>query len=142
MTPHAIARVRSSWHAIESDRDRFGAVFYARLFELAPDTRAMFTGDLAAQSAKLVATLHVVVEYLDRLGEVLPAVRQLGQRHQREWQVRADHYDRVREALLWALGQQLGQAAFDDDLREAWLQAYEAVAVTMQQVPDRATDAG
>jgi nitric oxide dioxygenase len=142
MTPHDIARVRSSWHAIDSDRQQFGARFYARLFELAPDTRAMFKGDLAAQSAKLVATLHVVVEYLDRLDDVLPAVRQLGQRHQQEWQVHPEHYDRVREALLWALEQQLGQHAFDDELRRAWLLAYEAVAMPMQQAPDGATDAG
>ena len=142
MTPHDVARVRSSWQAIDTDRGAFGARFYARLFELAPDTRPMFKGNLAAQSAKLVATLHVVVEYLDRLDDVLPAVRQLGQRHRQEWQVQPEHYARVREALLWALEQQLGLDAFDDELRRAWLQAYEAVATPMQQSPDLSIDAG
>jgi len=132
MTPQDIDRVRRSWLLIEPRREEVGRLFYGRLFELQPATRAMFKGDMAAQAAKLMATLNVVVEHLDQLDAVLPAVRQLGLRHRREWQVSDAMYYWVRDALLWTLQRSLGEA-FDGDMHVAWGQAYDRVAGPMKQ---------
>lgn len=134
MTPQDIERVRRSWLLVEPRREEAGRLFYGRLFESQSAARAMFRGDVAAQSAKLMATLNVVVEHLDKLDDILPAVRQLGLRHRHEWQVSDEMYDWVREALLWSLQHSLGEA-FDAALRAAWGQAYDCIAGEMRK-PD------
>jgi nitric oxide dioxygenase len=140
MTPQDIDRVRRSWALIEPRREETGRLFYARLFESQPATRTMFRGEAAAQSAKLMATLNVVVEHLDKLDDILPAVRLLGQRHRQEWQVVDEMYDWVRDALLWSLQRSLGDA-FDAGHKMAWSRAYERIAGVMKQAADEAPPA-
>ena len=36
-------------------------MFYGRLFEIAPETKALFKGDMSEQGRKLMATLAVVI---------------------------------------------------------------------------------
>jgi nitric oxide dioxygenase len=74
-------------------------------------------------------TLTVVVKGIDRLDGLVPAVQALGRRHA-GYGVRPAHYDLVGSALLWTLGQGLGDA-FTDDVRDAWAQAYGTLAAVM-----------
>ena len=53
-------------------------LFYGRLFELDPTLRPMFRGDMREQGRKLMQMLAVAVHGLDRLHEILPAVRAMG----------------------------------------------------------------
>jgi nitric oxide dioxygenase len=66
---------------------------------------------------------------LDRLDQMLPAVRALGRRHA-HYGVESEHYATVGSALVWTLQQGLG-AAFTPALRSAWLEAYDLLAWTM-----------
>jgi hemoglobin-like flavoprotein len=127
MTPEQIRLVRESFAQVPAETA--AELFYARLFELAPSVRSMFHGDLKQQGRKLMATLTIAVKSLDNLESILPAVRQLGQRHA-GYGVTTEHYWVVGQALIWTLQRCLG-AAFDKETEEAWLEAYGALAMQM-----------
>ena len=131
MTPHQIALVQSSWQQVQPIRATAADLFYARLFEVAPDVRTLFRRDVHAQGAMLMSMLDVVVGGLGRLAELLPTAQALARRHV-GYGVRPAHYDSVGMALLWTLEQGLGPA-FTADLRAAWAAAYQLLADAMKQ---------
>lgn len=79
-------------------------MFYRRLFAAAPDTRALFAADLAAQKRALLATLVVLRTSLRQLEAIVPALRALGARH-RGYGVRPEQYPVVGTALLGAMAE-------------------------------------
>ncbi|MEM1307273.1 MAG: globin domain-containing protein, partial [Pseudomonadota bacterium] len=91
MTPDDIARVQASFAKVAPIADDAAALFYGRLFEIAPEVKPLFKGDMAEQGAKLMATLKVVVDGLNDLDAVLPAARALAVRHV-DFGVEAQHY--------------------------------------------------
>lgn len=131
MTPDQIQLVRHTWQQVLPIRATAAALFYGRLFELAPEVRPMFKRDIHAQGAMLMATLASVVEHLDHLDAVMPTAQTLARRHV-GYGVRAEHYAVVGTALLWTLEQGLG-TAFTPAVREAWAAAYGALADAMKQ---------
>lgn len=110
------------------DADQLAARFYARLFEADPSTQPLFRGDMKAQGQKLVQTIAVVVHGLDNLTALVPAIQNLGRRHAGYGVTRA-HWDSVGSALLWTLADTFG-AAFTDEVRAAWANAYSLIAET------------
>ena len=128
MTPEQVLLVQASFARLASG-NRVAEVFYERLFALDPSLRRLFSGDPAAQRGKLMAALRVVVAGLDRLDEILPAVRGLGRRHAR-YGAEPEHYATVGEALVWTLEQGLA-ADFKPAVRGAWMTAYNLLAWTM-----------
>lgn len=131
MTPQQVALVQTSWQQVLPIRTTAADLFFAQLFEVAPEVRTLFHRDVHAQGAMLMAMLDAVVTGLDRLGELLPTVQALAQRHA-GYGVRPAHYDSVGTALLWTLEQGLG-AGFTPELRAAWAAAYAALAGAMKQ---------
>jgi hemoglobin-like flavoprotein len=112
------------------------ALFYSRLFELAPQTEALFryplgTTGMARQGAKLIETLQVAVDYLDRPVQLTPIIEELGRRHA-SYGVTAADYDLVGTALLWTLQQCLGQG-FTAEVEAAWAALYAQLATTMKR---------
>jgi nitric oxide dioxygenase len=83
------------------------ALFYGRLFEIAPAVKSLLRGDMTEQGCKLMATLGVVVNSLGNLEAVLPAASALAKRHV-DYGVKAADYTPVGAALLWTLEQNLG----------------------------------
>jgi hemoglobin-like flavoprotein len=130
MSPQQIELVQRSWAELVPGPEDTAALFYGRLFEIAPQTRSMFKGDLQTQGAKLAAVLSTVVANLTRLEQVLPVARQLAVRHV-AWGVQPAHYDLVGEALLWALGRSIG-SSFSNEMRTAWAKAYLLLAGEMK----------
>jgi nitric oxide dioxygenase len=129
MTPEQVQLVKSSFARIAPIKDQAAALFYRRLFELDPDLRPLFGGDMAAQGAKLMAALGGAIASLDQMASVLPSVRKLGRRHA-DYGVRPEHYATVGEALMWTLEQGLG-ADFTPATRRAWIDAYAGLAWVM-----------
>lgn len=99
--------------------------FYRRLFAVAPDTRALFAADLAAQKRALLATLVVLRTSLRQLEAIVPALRALGARH-RGYGVRPEQYPVVGTALLGAMAE-VGGADWDPAYTAAWAAAYQVV---------------
>lgn len=131
MTPDQITQVQASWTQLQPLQATMAGLFYGRLFEIAPETRPLFTREIHAQGALLMKMLDAVVRQLDRLELLLPVAAQLAQRHV-AYGVRPAHYDSVGTALLWTLEQALGRAAFSPALRQAWAAAYGALAGAMK----------
>ena len=131
MTPRQIVLVRESWQGVRPISDRAAELFYERLFQLDPGLRSMFRGDMATQGRKLMVMIDTVVGRLDRLGELVPAVQALGQRHA-GYGVADEHYAIVGTALLDTLRAGLGDA-FDAEVEEAWAVAYGTLAGVMKE---------
>ncbi|WP_398478800.1 globin family protein [Tardiphaga sp.] len=122
MTPDQIALVQDSFKKVVPIADVAADLFYGRLFEIAPEVKPMFRGDIKEQGRKLMATLGVVVTGLTRLETVLPAASALARKHV-DYGVKAEHYAPVGAALLWTLEKGLGDA-WTPDLADAWATAY------------------
>ena len=86
---------------------------------------------MAEQKKKLMQTLAFCVNGLTKLDEIVPAVKELGQRHV-GYRVAEEHYDSVGAALLWTLEQGLGEA-FTDDVKSAWTTVYTVLSTTMKE---------
>ncbi|HTK55007.1 MAG TPA: globin domain-containing protein [Gemmatimonadaceae bacterium] len=132
MTPEEIRLVRSSWSMIAERSDAFTARFYDHLFVIDAGAADLFNGvNMTIQRWKLAQTLGVVVQALDDLDALLPAVAALGRRHTR-YGVLHHHFDSVGAALLQAFVDTLGQQ-FTPAVRAAWVRAYSLVATEMQK---------
>ena len=130
MTPEQTMLVKSSWEKVQPISDKAAELFYGRLFELDPDLRSLFKGDMEEQGKKLMRMISTAVAALDRLEAIVPAVQQLGVRHV-GYGVKDEDYDKVAVCLLWTLEQGLGDA-FTPDTREAWTVMYTTVADVMK----------
>jgi nitric oxide dioxygenase len=129
MSPTAIALVQDSFRKIVPIADQAAAIFYARLFDLDPELRPMFGGDMTEQGRKLMSMLATAVGSLTRLDQLLPVVRALGIRHN-GYGVSEEHYATVGAALLWTLEKGLGPE-FTPAVRDAWTNTYALLANTM-----------
>ncbi len=130
MTPEQITLVKDSFSKVAPIREQAAALFYGRLFEIAPEVRPLFKGDIEEQGRKLMQVIATAVGALDRLGDIVPVVQDLGRRHA-GYGVHEAYYDKVAEALLWTLGQGLG-TAFTPAVKEAWTVTYTILADTMK----------
>lgn len=130
MTPEQVALVQSSWEKVVPIKEKAAELFYGKLFELDADLKPLFKGDIVEQGHKLMMMINSVVTKLDKLGEIVPAVQDLGKRHV-AYGVKDAHYDAVGAALLWTLGAGLGDA-FTDEAKEAWTAAYTTLATAMK----------
>ena len=69
MTPEQQRLVRDGFSKVALNAGAAAPLFYERLFALDPALRPLFKGDMEAQGAKLMATIGVAVDSLDRLHE-------------------------------------------------------------------------
>ena len=122
MTPEQVTLVQESFAKVAPISDQAAVMFYDRLFETAPQVKAMFPADMTEQRRKLMATLAVVVNGLAKLESILPAASALAQRHV-AYGAKPAHYPVVGAALLWTLEKGLGEA-WTPAVAEAWTAAY------------------
>lgn len=121
--------VRESFDSMQEYETSVVVLFYGRLFEIAPETRALFKIDIREQSRKLMDTLRTTVDSLDHFTELSPVLEELGRKHL-TYGVQDYHYEKLRSALLWAMGQALG-LEFDRDTRAAWDELLSAISSMM-----------
>jgi len=130
LTADDIMLVRASFARVVPVKDAAADLFYARLFERAPQLRKLFPADLRQQKQKLMATLGMAVGALNDLDALVPKVKALGMRHA-GYGATAAHYDVVGDVLLLTLARALGDA-FTPEVRVAWTKVYAVLAATMQ----------
>jgi len=106
-----------------------GALFYERLFTVNPGFRPLFKNDMRIQGVKLMTMLAIIVYNLHQPGQVLSAIRDLGQRHV-AYGVKLADYDALADALMWTLEQVLAED-FTPAVRDAWAVCYQEVAGEM-----------
>lgn len=124
-----IELVRSTWTAVAANPDATAALFYARLFQTAPEVKALFNGDMKSQGRKLMQMIGVAVNNMARLEEIRPALRDLGARHH-NYGAQPEHYPIVGAVLVATLAEALGND-FTEEAKAAWEKTYGAVALAM-----------
>jgi nitric oxide dioxygenase len=122
MTPDEVKLVQQSFSKVVPIADQAAILFYDRLFEIAPQVKAMFPADMTEQRKKLIAMLAAVVNGLADLPSILPAASALAKRHV-AYGAKAAHYPVVGAALLWTLEKGLGEG-WTPDVASAWTTAY------------------
>ncbi len=131
ITPRQAELVQSSFRIVQPMAATTADLFYKKLFEIDSSAAVLFKGDIKQQGQRFVQVLAVAVGGLSNLSTLVPIVKQLGVRHV-GYGIRAEHYDSVREALLWTLALVL-QDAYTDDVRGAWATAYAMLAGVMKE---------
>ena len=99
MTPKQVALVQDSFAKVIPISETASGLFYDRLFEIAPQVKAMFPNDMTEQRRKLMVMLAAVVKGLGNLDSILPAASALAKRHV-GYGAQAEHYPVVGSALL------------------------------------------
>jgi nitric oxide dioxygenase len=122
MTPDQVKLVQQSFAKVAPISEAAAVLFYDRLFEVAPQVKAMFPADMTEQRRKLMAMLAAVVNGLGDLPSILPAASALAKRHV-SYGTKAEHYPVVGGALLWTLEKGLGDG-WTPEIANAWTTAY------------------
>jgi NAD(P)H-flavin reductase/hemoglobin-like flavoprotein len=128
--------IRDSFALVEPIADKVSNHFYALLFLENPRLREMFPPMMDGQRSRLVGALVRVVGMLERPGELVEFLQQLGRDH-RKFDVRPEHYDLVGHALMSALRRFAGPS-WTPEIDEAWREAYHVIATTMIAAADDA----
>src|SRR5690606_10209762 len=100
-------------------------------FSVAPDTRDLFPVNMQTQRSRLFRALVHLVQMVDRPQELTPFLRQLGKDH-RKFGVRDEHFDALGVALRAAV-RKFTTVEWTDEVDQAWVQAYEIMARTLQE---------
>ncbi len=122
------AAIQASIERLTGDPMEMMECFYDRLFEISPESEALFKGDMRVQYEKLVDMLMLVLHSLDNLGQLVVAVEELGERHARNG-VTPAQYDEVEQALIHALSQNV--IGWTEEEQAAWGTLYGFLADLM-----------
>jgi len=129
ITKAEAALIRSGFATLTGDSRLAAETFYAHLFRLAPETRALFVADLERQGVKLMNTLAVVVEQVENWGLLRTALEDLALRHT-AYGVRPEHYALTGAALQATLHDRLGPD-YTPDMAAVWQRVYDEIETVM-----------
>lgn len=129
MTPDQVKAIQESFAKVAPIAEQAAALFYGRLFEIAPRVKPLFRGNMKEQGKKLMGTLAAVVNGLNDLEAILPTASALAKKHV-AYGVKAADYEPVGAALLWTLERGLGEH-WTADLAAAWGAAYTVLSEYM-----------
>jgi hemoglobin-like flavoprotein len=130
VSPDQVHLIRKSFAELSYHNHVAALVFYRRLFQLDPELRPLFTGDIEEQSRKLMDMLGALIAMLERPVGLEIELRAMGARHA-GYGVKDPHYATVGAALIDMLAETLGEK-FTPEMRDAWLALYGAVESTMK----------
>jgi nitric oxide dioxygenase len=128
-TDREIELVRGTWAKASQDPSAAAALFYGRLFEVAPDVKPLFTADMKEQGLKLMQMIGIAVNNMHQIESIVPALHELAERHD-DYGAVPEHYPVVGQVLIETLDKALGDE-FTDEAEEAWAKTYGALATVM-----------
>ncbi len=143
MTPQQARLLAESFSKIENRLYELGSLVHRRLFEISPESRRLFKGDMEEQALKMARVFGEFARLQRRsqhfmpvtgkAGEVIiPGIGSLGARHEINYGVRSKHFGHMREALLYAIKSLLGRD-YNDEIGLAWSEAFDMLANSMQK---------
>ncbi len=143
MTPAQTRLLAETFAKLENRLPELGAAVYEKLFEISPDSRPLFKGNMDEQNAKLAKVFAEFVRVKSRSKHFLPVTQQggeavipgvgpLGSRHEQSYGVEARHYSFMRTALLHALERLLGKD-YNEEVAAAWGETFDMLAEAMQK---------
>ena len=143
MTPEQTRLLGESFAKLENRLYDLGSLVYQKLFEIDPNSRRLFKGDMEEQKLKLARVFAEFIRVKTRSqhflpvtkkgGEaIIPGVGSLGERHDANYGVGCKHYVYMREALLYAISTLLGKE-YNDEIGLAWSETFDMLADAMQK---------
>ncbi len=125
-----IQLVQDSFAKVVPIADAAAEIFYADLFETAPEVKPYFAdANMTEQGKKLMTTLGVVVNGLRDLDKIVPVAQALAVKHV-DYGVKAEDYASVGASLLRTLEKGLGDA-YTPETAQAWTTAYTTLSGVM-----------
>lgn len=112
--------------------DEIGADTFARLFETAPHLRELFPRDLAGPQRAFLKVMTFSVHTLERPEEFRRPLEELGRRHA-EFLLSERDYEKMRDALLWAMRRHLGGDSWTAEAEEAWGRVFDLASGVMRE---------
>jgi len=122
-------RILDGFQLINPHIDQMTHLFYDCLFQRAPEVRSLFVADMEKQRQHFAASLALIVRNLRFLDAIEQSLRELGRHHARNG-VRPQHYAVVRDAMLFALAQTLGEA-WTDQMSDDWGRLLDVISRKM-----------
>ena len=129
MNAQQIKLVKESWGFIIVKPEEAGQLFYARLFETAPELRHLFHGNIKEQARKLMSMVTLIVSKLEKLDTIIHEIKSLAVRHNK-YGARREHYSAVGDSLMWTLKSGLGDR-WTTDTETAWLLVFKILSEAM-----------
>ena len=129
MTREQVQLVKSSFQALTPQRNRLAGLFFAQLFVREPSLRSILRGDPRSLGSELFEGLAAIVDSIDRLYPIVPALDWLAVQSARRG-VGERHYAAIAEAMLAAFRDGLGDA-YTPELEGAWRHAADKVTAVM-----------
>ncbi len=139
ITPEQIKLVSDSWRKVVPISSTAAELFYNKLFELNPEYKKLFSGDMQEQGRKLMSMINMAATSLDNLEVMIPALKNLGARHI-DYGVVEEDYAVAAEALLWTLEKGLGDE-FTPEVKLAWVEVYTVLYGIMMEGVQEAKEA-
>jgi hemoglobin-like flavoprotein len=121
MNSKQVALVQDSFNQLRPAGDFIAAIFYRRLFEVAPEAKQLFKQPVTVQYAALMRGLSIAVSTLDDPDHFVSYIHALARAHY-NYGVTPAYYETAVRVLLDTLQTGLGNA-FTDELRDAWTAA-------------------
>jgi hemoglobin-like flavoprotein len=125
-----IKLVQDSFVKVSAKQQEAGDVLYTHLFECCPDVAGIFKADMKEQSRQFLKMIKTVVEGLNNVHIIMPAIQNLGNRHV-DYGVTAEQYKYFKESLIFALDKVLGKD-FDEKTKSAWSKLYDVLGDLMK----------
>jgi len=142
-----VSSVLDSWERVRRIDDyekKTGAILFTRLFELEPDAKSIFgfKDDLTMEelgkherfSKHATYFIQMIDKALGMLGpdiELLTEIlMDLGLKHAK-YGVKPEYFPSMGHALIHAVELQLGQEAFNREIKDAWVEVYGALSYDM-----------
>lgn len=129
LTESEIDLIRSSAEKMAELNVTATNLFYANLFKEVPEIRVLFPDEMFDQSEKLWASIVMVVESVDDLTEIVPALRDLGARHI-AYGAEPEHYGVVSRVLIETIKTLMAED-WTPEHQATWVKAMGIVVETM-----------
>ncbi len=124
--------LEQSFAAVAPHGQQLVDTFYGNLFTDYPGVKPLFANtNLTEQKKKLLASLKLVVDNLRKPEVLQPTLEKMGADHV-AYGAEEAHYPAVGATLLKSLSQTAGDL-WNDELEQAWGEAYQAVSSIMLQ---------
>ncbi|MCE1165587.1 MAG: globin domain-containing protein [Bacteroidetes bacterium] len=125
-----IKRIQGSYAKLADKHQETGDFLYKHLFECCPDVAGIFKVDMKEQSRTLMRMVKIVVEGLNNVDVIMPAIQHMGDRHH-DLGITADQFKYFKESLLFAIGKVLGND-FTPEIKESWGKFYDVLEGLMK----------
>ena len=129
MNDRQILLIKKSWHQFLLNAEENEVLFFNRLFEMAPEVKQLFKGNLKELTKKFTSITTFMVSKLHNFEDALKEVKTIIQRNN-QYKLSAEYYAFMGDALLCTLENGLAET-WNDELKESWATAYFALADSM-----------